>query len=63
MPSSWEDFYANAPKPSDFEENEKLVKNFVELHAKENTKVVLVTVSRKIACIIFHFYPHIKNFC
>lgn len=45
MSSTWEDFYASTPKPSDFEDNEKLIHKFTELHAKENTKIVLVTVS------------------
>ncbi|XP_058810891.1 uncharacterized protein LOC131675774 isoform X2 [Phymastichus coffea] len=43
MASNWEEFYTRNPKPADLNESERLLKNFVEKHAKENVKVVLVT--------------------
>ncbi|XP_031783741.1 phosphopantothenate--cysteine ligase [Nasonia vitripennis] len=43
MTTAWEEFYAKTPKPSNLDENEKLLNQFIAFHAKENTKVVLVT--------------------
>lgn len=43
MASTWEEFYAKTPKPSDIDGNENLIKKFTEQHAKNNTKIALVT--------------------
>jgi hypothetical protein len=45
MSSTWEEFYAKTPRPSNLNENENLLKTFTEQHIKKNTKIVLVTVS------------------
>ncbi|XP_033347079.1 uncharacterized protein C4B3.18 isoform X2 [Bombus vosnesenskii] len=43
MDTTWEDFYAKHPPPQDFNQNEILLKAFVERQLKRNNKVVLVT--------------------
>ncbi|KAJ8675186.1 hypothetical protein QAD02_010972 [Eretmocerus hayati] len=43
MSSAWEEFYAQTPRPAQYEENENLLEKFVQLHAKGSTRVVLVT--------------------
>ena len=43
MVSNWEDFYAKNPRPSDLEQSESLLKDFINRH--EDRKIVLVTVS------------------
>lgn len=45
MNTTWEDFYAKHPPPQDFNQNEILLKTFVERQLKKDKKVVLVTVS------------------
>lgn len=44
-PDNWEEFYANMPKPSTFDEDEKKIRDFVTKHVTENRKIALVTVS------------------
>lgn len=55
MSSNWEEFYAKNPKPADLSKSENQLKNFVERHAKENVKVVLVTVSTQFIFFFFRF--------
>lgn len=43
MNTTWEDFYAKHPPPQDFNQNEILLKTFVERQLKKDKKVVLVT--------------------
>ncbi|XP_012286645.1 phosphopantothenate--cysteine ligase [Orussus abietinus] len=43
MTSTWEDFYAKNPPPSDLSKNEILLKDFTQMHFKAGNKVVLVT--------------------
>lgn len=45
MNTTWEDFYAKHPPPQDFNQNEILLKTFVERQLKKDKKVVLITVS------------------
>lgn len=53
MDTTWEDFYAKHPPPQDFNQNEILLKAFVERQLKRNNKVVLVTVSVSFSTIIY----------
>lgn len=53
MDTTWEDFYAKHPPPQDFNQNEILMKAFVERQLKRNNKVVLVTVSVCFSTIIY----------
>lgn len=53
MDTTWEDFYAKHPPPQDFNQNEILLKAFVERQLKRNNNVVLVTVSVCFSTIIF----------
>ncbi|KAK9305089.1 hypothetical protein QLX08_003775 [Tetragonisca angustula] len=43
MNTTWEDFYAKHPPPQDFNQNEILLKTFVERQLKKDKKVVLIT--------------------
>lgn len=44
--SQWEDFYADHLPPPDFEDSRALLKEFCDRHQKQNSSIVLVTVSK-----------------
>ncbi|XP_011500722.1 PREDICTED: uncharacterized protein C4B3.18-like isoform X1 [Ceratosolen solmsi marchali] len=39
----WEEFYDRTPRPSNLDENEKLLNNFAKHHIEKNNKIVLIT--------------------
>lgn len=45
MTSNWEEFYSKAPKPGNYDEEVKVIQEFVSEHRVQNRKIALVTVS------------------